>query len=104
MVPKSRFSTPIFGHSAGSINWTGPIANGSERRRSGKIPWKTDFDTEVILSPCEKFAAEFSASVPVVHKIPLLGMGSKSEWTTASQPQIASDSLNRRGNRKDFLQ
>ena len=25
MLPKSRFSKPIFGHSAGQLNWTGPI-------------------------------------------------------------------------------
>ena len=34
MLPKSRFSKRIFGHSAGHLNWTGPIANGSESSSS----------------------------------------------------------------------
>ena len=30
VLPKPWFCKPIFGHSAGSTNWTGPIANSSE--------------------------------------------------------------------------
>ena len=30
MHPKSRFSKPIFATPRGQLNWTGPIANGSE--------------------------------------------------------------------------
>ena len=34
MFPKSQSSKPIFGHSAGQLNWAGPIPNGSEKNES----------------------------------------------------------------------
>ena len=47
MLPKPRFSKLIFGHSAGSTKWTGPIANSSDLF-SGLITNPPFLDMEVL--------------------------------------------------------
>ena len=42
MLPKPRFSKRIFGHSAGHLNWTGPIANGSDFRGNAMKSMKSN--------------------------------------------------------------
>ena len=40
MLPKPRFSKPIFGPPQGQLDWTGPIANSSDSKRglgAGKV-------------------------------------------------------------------